>query len=195
MYRENLIWLADASVKASKVEFSQLLKRATRAKRSDGTTMQFGKAWRHTHSKWMGRSVEASTQAAVWTGRKGGWQTAFRRNTAPWIIYSVMDTAEWQTFFPLVKKAYSSCDCMSVTSETRRFGTNTDTVTPLVLTWVFIASPHHSWLRLEKEKSWSCRSARRTAGCICVRLKVRWPLRGPDLYLWRSKPPQVNLEL
>ena len=45
-------WLTLPS-KLQKLNIAQLLKRATRAKRRDGTTMQFGKAWRHRiQSEW-----------------------------------------------------------------------------------------------------------------------------------------------
>jgi len=45
-------WLTLPS-KLQKLNIAQLLKRATQAKRSDATTMQFGKAWRHPiQSEW-----------------------------------------------------------------------------------------------------------------------------------------------
>jgi len=73
---KHVVWLARACtgiwfdwLTLQKLNVAQLLKPATRAKRSDGTTMQFGKVWRHPiQSEWeealklrySGRAVTAS---------------------------------------------------------------------------------------------------------------------------------------
>ena len=60
-----MIWLADASVEASKVEHCSTFEasNAGKAKRRNHNAV------RQSVTSWMGRSVEASTHAALWTGR------------------------------------------------------------------------------------------------------------------------------